>query len=335
VLDKMEGASFVKGFHSEEPTLGKIRVRTANGDEEIEVGRTFIRRLMDGVTLSASETLTTAILPRKTLLRSPRIFPESLDASEISQVTLDCGALQVFERDPKNPRAFTMLVPPGFAVDEAGLHGFTENLTRLRGEAWVADEDRGAWKTKTSSCKVSFRTKDEAGSTTHSLILGSSGQGGYFARVDEDPAVAVVPTSVSDLMHAIYIDTDLPRPSGSLTSVQVKRDGKTTTLKQGDESREAFAQLEGLSFDSVLHLGPPQPEDALTNPSLDLTLIYATDAGTTSTTHLTLGAKSPKGITAMAEGASAVFLLNPRKLSAFLPEPSPPQGPRDAAAERD
>lgn len=331
VLDKMEGASFVRGFHTDEPTLGKIRVRTANGDEEIEVGRSFIRRLMDGAVLSASETLTTAILPRKTLFRSPRIFPE--DTGEISQVTADCGALQVFERDPKNPRAFTLLAPPGFAVDQAGLHGLAENLTRLRGEAWVADEDRGPWKTRTSTCRVSFRTREEAGAVTHSLVLGAAGQGGYFARVDEDPAVAVVPTSVMDLMRGIYIDTELPHPPGALVSIEVVKDGKTTTLRPGDESREAFGELESLSFDRVLHLGEPQPEDGLAQPSLGLTLTFASDAGATAKTHLSFGAHTPKGITARVEGTRAVYVVSPRKLGAFFPDALPPV--RDAGLSRD
>ncbi len=320
IIDKAEGASFVRGFSTDEPALGKVRVRTAVGDEEIEIGRAHIRRLMDGAVLSASETLTAALLPRRTLLRAPRIFPESIDASEISQVTLDCGALQVFERDPKNPLAFVLLAPPGFAVDEPGLHGLAENLTRLRADAWVADEDRGAWKTKTSSCKVSFRTKDEAGSTTHTLSLGSAGQGGIFARVDDDPAVAVVPVSVSDLMHAIYIDTELPHPPGALSEIQVKKGGTTITLRPGDESGEAFGQLESLAFDRVLHLGEPVADDGMSTPTLELGLTYTSDAGANAKLRLTLGAKTPKGYAAVVGNARAVFLVSPRRLGAFFPD---------------
>ncbi len=330
IIDKTEGASFVRGFSTDEPALGKVRVRTAVGDEEIEIGRAHIRRLMDGAVLSASETLTTALLPRRTLLRAPRIFSEAIDASEISQVTLDCGALQVFERDPKNPRAFVMLAPPGFAVDEPGLSGLAENLTRLRADAWVADEDRGAWKTKTSSCKVSFRSKDEAGTTTHTLSLGSAGQGGIFARVDEDPAVAVVPVSVSDLMHAIYIDTELPHPPGALVAIEVKQGGKTTTLRPGDESGEAFAQLESLAFDRVLHLGAPVADDGMSTPTLELGLTYASDAGRTAKLRLVLGARKPKGYTAVVGDAGAVFLVSPRRLGAFFPDEL--RKPTDAGA---
>lgn len=335
IIDKTEGASFVRGFQTDEPALGKVRVRTAVGDEEIEVGRAHIRRLMDGAVLSASETLTAALLPRRTLLRAPRIFAEAVDASEISQVTLDCGALQIFERDPKNPRAFVLLAPPGFAVDEPGLHGLAENLTRLRADAWVADEDRGAWKTKTSSCKVSFRSKDDAGAATHTLSLGAAGQGGIFARVDDDPAVAVVPTSVSDLMHAIYIDTELRHPPGALAAIEVKRNGKTETRRAGDagmESREAFAQLESLAFDRVLHLGEPTQDDGMAAPALELELTYTTDAGASAKVRLALGAKTPRGYTAVVSNARAVFLVSPRRLGAFFPEDA--RKPTDAGAPR-
>lgn len=323
ILEKTEGASFVRGFQSPEPVLGKVRVRTANGDEEIEVGRNYIKRSMDGVMLSASETLTAAILPRKTLLRSARIFPETLDASEITSLTLDCGALQVFERDPNNPHAFVMLAPPGFVVDQPGLHGLAENLTRLRGDAWVSDEDRGPWKTKDSVCKVSFRTKDpEAGVATHSLSLGVEGQGGLFARVADDPAVAVVPQSVKDLLQRIYVDSELPHPPGVLTQIEVKKDGKSTVLRASqnrDEDREAFAQLEQLSFDRMLHFGEPTAEDGMQTPTLELVLSYALDAGPTSKMRLTIGAKTAHGYPVVASTARAVFLLSARRLGALLP----------------
>ena len=273
---------------------------------------------MDNAVVSAPVTLTTEMLARASLFRADRVFAESLADDEVDFIDLRCGLPQSFAL---RGNGFFSRAPAGLIPDQAALSGLADTLLRLRAEAWVADADHGAFGTTASACTATVRTRGEGGVTAHTITLGGAGDGGIYARVDDDPNVLVLPASVRDLLHAIYMDLDVARPHGDVTRAVVTVNApktKPTTLMRGDETADVFAALEVLGFDKVVRFGAPLPEDGLAHPWATVELDTEADGGARTHEKISFGAQRGTMTTVAMNGVPAVYEMARARVTAIV-----------------
>jgi hypothetical protein len=338
LLDKCPGAHVTPGATANGPVLGRVHVRAQSGDEEIEVGRTFFRRTMDGAVVEAPRTLTAAILPRATLFRPPPAFDESVADERVDALELRCGGLtQSFARDSRG--AFGAHAPQELVADQAGVAGLADTVARLRAEEWVSDTDvDGAFGTKDSTCSATIVSRAEAATITHTLRLGGTTEGGVYARADDDPNVMVLGSAASDLLHAVYMDLDTARPHGAVSRIVLRHADKAIELSRGDENAAVFDEADMLEFERAVRFGPAAKEEGLDTPWLTIELEARADGGAPSRKRISLGERPGKAIYARVDRVPVTYTISPGRVASLVSAAGPilspaVLAPKDASAE--
>jgi hypothetical protein len=277
-----------------EPPAGTVVLRsTAASEKDVQVetvqigvprddGSVFARRDQDGVVLELSREAARALVPDATLVRSRHVFDYRLD--ELRRVEIHGSREQVFEREEKG--LVRMSAPEGFGADAALAVEAMDALRTLTADRWAADADDGAFGLEDPVLTVRFSTKAAGKEEVfHGLIVGRPTTSGYFATVDGDPGVFVMPRRVFEVVTTLVIDRGaFAVDPETVAAVHLTTADRRVTLERlGDQ----FLQTEGeqlspaaiqrivdalavLRPEAAVEVGPARPEHGLDQPLLKL-----------------------------------------------------------------
>ncbi|MEO6418344.1 MAG: DUF4340 domain-containing protein, partial [Polyangiaceae bacterium] len=116
-------------------------------------GHRVARRLDDGSTFVIPADIARKLEPRATSLLGRDIWTPPVDGKPIVALETSCGG-NTQELTRAQGGGFTMRKPAGYDADNAGAIELAEAVMRAKADAWVADEDHGAFALGTSTCRV-------------------------------------------------------------------------------------------------------------------------------------------------------------------------------------
>jgi hypothetical protein len=200
----------------------------------------------------------------------------------------------------------------GLTADPTLAAGLAERLAKLSAVRWEADVPQPSfrldepWCTIEASFGVEPREPEpvdagadaarESARRKLRLVLGRPTEGGYYAQLDDDPAVLVAPRGLAELAchwlvdrAALMVDPEavvrvtLDRGRGDKPLVVEPLDGDWQVVGRGPSSAATGAQvreaLAELMAEGVVHLGPPRPEEQIAKPLLRMELALRPAAG--------------------------------------------------------
>jgi hypothetical protein len=314
------------------PFSGAFRVIVVRAgtrvQETVDLFDRTARRINDDAVLELSPIAFRRLQPRASAVRSPIVWPESLEGGRVDRLTDDCaGVKQILTRDAAYQ--FHFETPAELPVDTADAIALAEGIERVRATSWVADSDDGTFGTN-KGCSVSITTHSDAGDRGGTIWLGAdAGDGEVFARANNDPAVFTVSRAFFDLTKTIMVDRSVFfADAAMIESVDLSRAGKQKhfslekNVDAGLEAISAAAAVGELQADAVVHLGPPAPDEGFAKPALDVKVQFTSGDGGAQVLHFTLGATSTRGdqkmIYGRVDGVAATFLLPELKVRPLL-----------------
>jgi hypothetical protein len=287
-----DGASF--------EALARVRVGRGEGkgDEIVELGRpsregTKVRRLADGATLDVSAALAHRLLPSEIVFRGRQIFPSVLQGKAATALETECeGNAQVLTR---GDIGWSYDKPSGFRSDSAIVAELVANLVRTQAESWAADADDGSFGFGDSStrCSIIVTFDQDGGPHKTGIVFGREAEGGgFYAHVLGEEPVFLAAKSLHDDAGRLLLDRSAFHvDSGDVATLTLSR-GKEKLVLLGHDRKLRLADgggpelgdklaalLDAMHADSVVHLGPPRPNEGFSRPSLDVRIQTRSDAG--------------------------------------------------------
>jgi hypothetical protein len=260
---------------------GEVTLQLAGGDEashrEERVsfgqpradGKLCLKRALDGVTLCVDAESARAFEPDASLLRSLAVL--SFAASDVTRIALDArGEKQLVLR--RDDGSYELQEPKGFMHDGALVANLVQTLGSLPALRWVAATDEARFGLAAPRLRIAITLK--ANPAPRELVVGAVAAGGYFARLEPDPGVFVLPGSAFADLSSPLIDRSLsPFSEAELERVELRAgSGKAVTV-----SGPLLATLAALRAEQALHVGAPKPAERLDRPQL--TVSFTSKAG--------------------------------------------------------
>ena len=280
--------------------IGRAKIRVGEIEEVVEVGaldlvrrEAHLHRLRDDAVLRVGLPVARRLLARATTLHPLAL----VTPRAVTHVGLRCGTAQELADEGGGLRLVT---PPGYATDGAATQ-LVDAIAKGKAVAWVADADDGTFGID-GACKVSL------GDVT--VSLGAEGEGGFYATVEGEPGVLVVPPSVHTLAERIYVSHALLGPE------------PITALAVGGRPVAPADPLANVLAERVVtvasnDVGP-----------VDLVLDVTQATAATPKHRITCGKVGERGRRCAVTGTKALFDVDPRNLDAVLGAP-------DASIDRD
>ena len=311
-------------------------------------GTIYARRAADGAVLKVSPSVARLLAPRPLALRPFTLFNPPLEGAPIEALSTRCGPVA---QDVVHTEAeYTMRAPAGFRPDVARWLDLANAFEHAKAEMWIADEDDGTFGFAQNQCTASITaTRPGEAPRTARLTFGDEAEGGYYARIDGDPAVFVVSKAIRELAGELLIDRSgftidpthvaaltLMRPTTpaaltstsptSTTSVAFRASGGHLRAVDGGAELETLeASLASLRADRAIHIGPARAGEGFEKPSLVVRATFAADAGERDR-HFEIGAALPPsdGATspvmyyARIDGTDATYAISKPKVDALI-----------------
>jgi hypothetical protein len=335
-----------KGAVGLDPPHGSITIRSAAADdskvkEETVLlgskradGRTFVERKHDGVVLELSRDAARVLTADASLVRKRTIL--DVPISDVARVEIDGSPRQIVERAESGTT--TLKAPTGFEADGALSLELFDAMRTLTADHWVADADDGTFGLDPPNMSAKLSLRKNGRTEDHVLRIGKATVSGFFAAMQGDPGVFVLPRRVHETLTALVIDRSLFMLDASITGkVTLTTPDKSVVFeRRGDEfvqtdpgdqlSPESIQKiietLAAMRAEAAIELGPSRPEHGLSHPILTVRFERESGVPGERTRIYRIGAgDSYRGISihyARAEGADATFGLLRSSVRALL-----------------
>lgn len=279
-----------------DPPRGSITMRSAAADdskvkEETVLlgtrtpdGRVFVERKHDGVVLELTRDAARALTPDASLVRKRTVL--DIPIADVARVEIDGNPRQIIERAENGTS--TLKAPVGFDADGALSLELFDALRTLTADHWVADSDDGTYGLDPPSLTVRLSVRKGGHTEDHVLHVGKATVSGFFASMEGDPGVFVLPRRVHETLTSLVIDRSRFMMDASITAkVTLTTPDKSVVLeKRGDEfvqtdsgdqlSPESIQKivdaLAAMRAEAAIELGPSKPEHGLSHPILTVRL---------------------------------------------------------------
>ncbi len=275
--------------------------------------------------------------PHPIALRARSAWTTPFDTAQVEAVENSCGpALELLElREGR----WTMRAPAGFVADVASTIDIVDAFAHAKADQWLAESDDGNFGLG-SGCAVTLTlAPGEAASPSRrvGVVFGAEGEGGFYARTLEAPAVFLAPSSLHAVACHPVIDRSWLRfELGALERVTLVRGRAQLVLTKvdgrlvrrvlqpdaaGADDKLATALAE-LYAPAALHSGRPVKGEGFEHPTLQIEALSRGDAGRLHEARIAIGAPGRDGLNeiyfARAEGIDATFAVPRQTVDALL-----------------
>jgi hypothetical protein len=321
-----------------EPPVGQVVLRSAAAhDDDVRVetvrlgrprtdGSVSVQREHDGVVLELVREAARALTPDASLVRSRTVFDYRLE--DLRRVDVEGPVRQAFARDPKG--TIVLESPRGYDVDAGLAVEVMDVLRTLTADRWVADEDDGTFGLDEPLLRVRFTTqKDEARPEEHAIAVGRPTPSGYFARVQGDAGVFVLPRRAFEVLTMLVLDRAvfMVDPTVVATVELTTADRRVVLERLGDQFIQAGGSelapaaiqrivdaLSVMRAEAAIATGSARPEHGLGAPLLTVRAQREPGTGgSVAEISWSVGAGDTwRGVSvhyARARGVDAVFVL--------------------------
>jgi hypothetical protein len=299
-----------------EPRSRVTIVRTGTStSESVELaapapdGTVTARRTDDGAMLSLPREIARRFEPHPAALRGRAVWQPPFDAASVVGIDDTCGPTP--QRLALLDHRWTLRAPAGLAADALTVADMTDVAAHLRADAWIAERDDGGFGFGSpAACSIRLQlagaTADAPGRTV-SIALGAAGDGGIYARVQDDIAVFVAPAALRQAFWHPALDRSRFRlDPAALVRVTLVHGGerRVQSLDAGGDDRLASA-VAALVPQAALHAGPPASGEGFERPTLELFVESRADGGAVLRAHIMIGAATD------VDGSAAYFARVP------------------------
>jgi hypothetical protein len=232
-----------------------------------------------------------------------------------------------------------MRAPAGFIADVASTIDLVDAFAHAKPDQWLAESDDGTFGLG-SGCAVTLTlAQGEAAGPSRRVgfVFGAEGEGGFYARTLEAPAVFLAPSSLHAIARHPCIDRSWLRfelgaiervtlVRGRAQLVLTKVDGRLVrgVLQPDDAGADdkLSTALAGLYALTALHPGLPAKDEGFDHPTLQVEALSRGDAGRLHETRVAIGAPDKDGLSeiyfARAQGIDATFAVPRHTVDALL-----------------
>ena len=256
--------------------------------------------------------------------------------SDVARVEVDGNPRQIVERAESGTS--TLKTPPGFEADGALSLELFDAMRSLTADHWVADADDGTFGLEPPSMSARLSVRKNGRIEEHVLRVGKATVSGYFAAMQGDTGVFVLPRRVHETLTTLVVDRSLFMMDASITAkVTLTTSEKSVVFeKRGDEfvqtdtgdqlSPETIQRimetLAAMRAEAAIELGPSRPEHGLSHPILTVRLDRESGVpGDRARVYRIGSGDSYRGVSihyARAEGADATYGLLRSSVRAVL-----------------
>ncbi|HEX4334818.1 MAG TPA: DUF4340 domain-containing protein [Polyangiaceae bacterium] len=244
-------------------------------------GRIYAERAQDGVVLELGREAARGLVADASLVRSRTVL--DLPITDVARVEIDGTPSQILDRAESG--VLTLVAPKGFLVDGALGLELCDGVRNITADRWVADRDDGTFGLEHPSlrAKLSVRTKDGK-LDEHVLVLGRQTASGFFATMEGDPGVFVLPRRLHETLTTLVLDRSALMMDPAITAkvTVLAKDRGAVFERRGDEfvqtdsgeplSNEAIRKiidtLSSLSAEAAVDVGPARKEQGFDRPEL-------------------------------------------------------------------
>jgi hypothetical protein len=277
-LEPASGRALVKSAAAEDSRVREELVRLGTPRPD---GKIYVERGHDGIVLELDRDAARAVVPDGVLLKSRLLI--DVPVIDVTEVEVTGATRQLISRSPSG--AFTYETPSGYDVDGALALELTDALRSLSAERWVSETDDGTFGFDASTLGARLQAKKGETTTDYVVKFGKPAGTGYYAKIDSDPGVFVLPRRVYEILTTLAFDRSVFLVDPSITArITIEAAGRTVVLeKQGDDFVESNPGAAPLSPESIrriidtlttlraeaaLYVGPPRPESGMDHPIL-------------------------------------------------------------------
>lgn len=276
------------------PAFGQVVVTSAAADDasvEKEVvdvsaprddGAVYVRREQDGIVLELRREAARTLTPDASLVRSRVIF--DIPMIYMRKVVVEGHPRQEVHRSDAGD--FTLVEPKGFDVDPLLATELMDSLRTLTADRWVADQDDGSYGLEKPSLVARFTVQkdDEPAPEEHGVVVGRPAPSGYYASLEGDPGVFILPRRVYEVLTHLLLDRSVFAIDPEITArvtletperrVVLERLGDQFIQSEGSEQLDDAAiqrivdALSVMRPEAAVALGSPKPAYGLGAPVL-------------------------------------------------------------------
>jgi hypothetical protein len=319
-----------------EPRARVTVVRTGGGiTEVVEVGPTgpdgtaLVRRADDGALLRVTRAVARRFAPHGVALRARSLWKVPFDAGSVVAVEDTCGPTT--QRLELRDRTWVLRAPAGLPADAVSVSDLLGSVAHAKADAWLTEADDGGFGfdgpgacTVTLTLDATASPAADGGARRVAITFGAAGDGGFYARTLDGPAVFVASPGLREILaHPVIDRSRFHLDAGAGAAVAATHDGvrRVVSADAGDD-RLAVA-MAGLYAQCALHAGPAFPDEGLGRPMLDLVATSRPSGGGTPVeTHITIGAETEvdgaPSFFARAAGLDATFAVPKARVAAIL-----------------
>ena len=311
-----------------------VRTGTSTG-ESVELaapapdGTVAARRADDGAMLSLAHVVARRFEPHPVALRALSVWQPPFDAASVVSIDDTCGPTP--QRLELLDHRWTFRAPAALSADAVTVADLTRVAAHARAEAWIAEDDDGGFGFDSpDACAVHLQlaapTGDGPGRRV-SIAFGSAGDGGFYARTQDDPAVFVASAVLRQTFSRPAVDRSRFRiDPAAMASVTLVRGGVRRVLSFDAGSEDALDPALGtFAAQTALHAGPPAAGEGFDRPTLELLAVPRTDGGRPLPIRITVGAATDVDGTsayfARVSGVDATFAVPSKTIEPLLARP--------------
>ncbi len=287
-LEPGKTAVTLRSAGANEAEVAEEVVRVGNKDSD---GNLLLYREQDAVTLKIPRDQARAFALDSTLLYS-RKLTEFGPSSFISADIVHGSQHELLRRDAHD--ALQLESPKGFEPDGGLSADVIQTLGALNAERFVADSDDGSFGLSHPTLTVQFAFKTETNpKLEHTLRIGDETALGVYATLDQNGPVFVLPRTALDTLDTLLVNRSVfSSEPESLAAFALEANGRTLRFERhgehfepmpagsfpDDRMSDLLEALGSLRAEAALHIGPPEPAEGLSKPSLLLRISPKTAA---------------------------------------------------------
>jgi len=289
-------------------------------------GRVYAERAQDGVILELGHEAARGLVADASLVRSRTVL--DLPIADVARVEIEGTPSQTLERSESGN--LSLSAPPGFQVDGALGLELCDGMRSITADKWVSDKDDGTFGLDHPTLRAKLSTRKDGKLEDHVLRVGRQTASGYFATMEGDGGVFVLPRRLYETLTTLVLDRGpfMIDPAVTTRITLRARDRSAVLERRGDEFvqtdpsdplspdsvRRIVDALSSLRAEAAVAVGAARPEQGFDRPLL--TVRIEREAGHPEKPQITsfsIGAgDSWRGISvhyARIEGVQATYAL--------------------------
>ncbi|HVW28384.1 MAG TPA: DUF4340 domain-containing protein [Polyangiaceae bacterium] len=243
-------------------------------------GHVYAERAQDGVILELDREAARGLIADASLVRSRTLL--DLPIADVARVEIEGTPPQTLERSESGN--LSLVAPAGFQVDGALGLELCDAARNLTADKWVADKDDGSFGLEHPVLRAKLSFRKDGKIDEHVLRVGRQTASGYFATLEGDPGVFVLPRRVYETLTTLVVDRGPFMIDPAVTTKITLRthDRGVTLERRGDEFvqtdpgeplppdsiRRIIDTLSSLRAEAAVDVGPARPEQGFDHPAL-------------------------------------------------------------------